>query len=219
VPSHTFIATWLAVVRAGAIPVAVEPDGFNISAKDIESKLTRRTRAVMPVHLYGSITGIGEIAELCRANGIHLIEDAAQAHGARLGSRFAGTFGIAGCFSFYPSKNLGAFGDAGAIVTPDHDLAARLRALRNYGSETRYVHDHAGINSRLDELQAAWLQVGLAGLFDRNARRNAIAAIYKEGLSGIDGLLPPVPGPEGSDVWHLYVVRTRQRDALQKHLA
>jgi dTDP-3-amino-3,4,6-trideoxy-alpha-D-glucose transaminase len=221
VPAHTFVATWLAVQRCGATPVPAEPEAGSMlaSADTIAACLGPRTRAVLAVPLYGSLLGMEAIVELCRAHGLPLIEDAAQAHGARSGVARAGGHGIAGCFSFYPSKNLGCLGDGGAVVTDDAAIDARLRSLRNYGSRARYVHEQAGINSRLDELQAALLRVRLPRVEGENARRRAIAARYLERLAGIDGLGLPVAGPPGSHVWHLFVVRTAARDALQAWLA
>jgi len=221
VPAHTFIATWLAIARCGATPVPVEPDEdtFLVTADGIASAMGPRTRAVIAVHLYGSTQGIDRIAALCRGKGVPLIEDAAQAHGARCADRQAGTHGTAGCFSFYPTKNLGAFGDAGAVVTDDARLADSVRVLRNYGSRQKYRHDEAGINSRLDEVQAALLRVRLRHLPEENLRRQQLAARYLEGLAGLDSVQLPQPGPRGSHVWHLFVVRSPRRDELQRFLA
>jgi len=220
VPSHTFVATWLAVTRTGATPVPAEPDGqtYMPVADAIEACVTTRTRAIIAVHLYGSVAGIEEIAAMCASRGIPLIEDAAQAHGALSSVARAGNHGIMGCFSFYPSKNLGAFGDGGAVVTNDPTVNSKLRALRNYGGVTRYAHELAGINTRLDELQAAFLRVQLTHLDARNARRKALATLYLQELHGIDDLQLPRPGEPGSHVWHLFVVQTNRRDALQQHL-
>jgi dTDP-3-amino-3,4,6-trideoxy-alpha-D-glucose transaminase len=221
VPAHTFIATWLAVARTGATPVPAEPDPATClaTAATIAARLTPRTRAVIAVPLYGSLQGIEAIAALCAERGIHLVEDAAQAHGAVAGGRKAGSFGRAGCFSFYPSKNLGAFGDGGAITTDDAALAAKLRSLRNYGSRARYEHEDSGTNSRLDELQAALLRVRLPALDAENARRRELAALYLRELAGIDGLQLPVAVDAGAHAWHLFVVQAAARDALQAHLA
>jgi dTDP-4-amino-4,6-dideoxygalactose transaminase len=220
VPAHTFVATWLAVTHCGATPVAVEPDPNSClaTAAGIEAALTPRTRAVVAVHLYGSIHGIDEIAALCRRRGIPLVEDAAQAHGARLGDVRAGSFGVAGCFSFYPSKNLGALGDGGAVVTNDDRLADAIRSLRNYGSREKYVHEDDGINSRLDELQAALLRVRLRCLEAENEGRRRIASIYSARLAGVAGLQLPWVGPPGSHVWHVYAVQCAFRDRLQQSL-
>lgn len=221
VPAHTFIATWLAVQQCGATPVAVEPaaGSFTIAAAEVAAAITQRTRAVMPVHLYGHAADPAALAALCEQHGLVLIEDAAQAHGARHDGRRLGSFGQMSGFSFYPGKNLGAFGDAGAVVTNDDALAAALRARRNYGSAARYVHDSLGTNSRLDELQAAWLSVRLARLDEHNQRRREVAAQYSAGLAGLPGLSLPSTRPGDEPVWHLYVLRTPQRQALQAWLA
>ena len=220
VPAHTFVATWIAVVRTGATPVAVEPadDGFLPTADAIAACIGPRTRAVIAVHLYGSVAGIDAIAALCAARGIALVEDAAQAHGAASGGIRAGAHGRLGCFSFYPGKNLGAYGDGGAVVTDDAALAMRLRALRNYGGLARYEHDEPGTNSRLDELQAAFLRVRLRRIDRDNARRAQLAQVYLDGLAGVPGLTLPAPGAPGSHAWHLFVVRSTCRDELQAHL-
>jgi dTDP-3-amino-3,4,6-trideoxy-alpha-D-glucose transaminase len=220
VPAHTFIASWLAVRLAGATPRPVEPapGAYTIDAAGVEAALTPRTRAVMPVHLYGTPADPAAIRAVCAARGLLLLEDAAQAHGARHRGEPVGAFGRAAGYSFYPGKNLGAFGDAGAIVTDDDALAAALRARRNYGSARRYQHDSEGVNSRLDELQAAFLRVRLARLDRHNALRRQQAARYAERLAGAPGLtLPPVAAGD-EPVWHLYVVRHRRRDALQAAL-
>lgn len=221
VPAHTFIATWLAVQRTGATPVAVEPDPRTClaSADAIAACLTPRTRAVIAVPLYGSLSGMEDIALLCRDRGVALVEDAAQAHGAVSAMGKAGGHGIAGCFSFYPSKNLGCLGDGGAVVTDDAALDARIRSLRNYGSREKYAHEDAGVNSRLDELQAALLRVRLPHVDAENARRRELAAIYLDRLAGIEGLQLPEPGADGSHAWHLFVVQATARDAMQAHLA
>ncbi|HEV8690023.1 MAG TPA: DegT/DnrJ/EryC1/StrS family aminotransferase [Ideonella sp.] len=220
VPAHTFIATWLAVRQCGAVPRPVEPAQglFNIDAKGVAAALTPATRAVMPVHLYGAPAEAAALEALCTARGLLLLEDAAQAHGARHQGRPVGGFGQLAGYSFYPGKNLGAFGDAGAVVTDDDTLAAALRARRNYGSASRYQHDSEGVNSRLDELQAAFLRVRLARLDAHNALRCAQAARYAERLAAAPGLaLPAVPAGD-EPVWHLFVVRHAQRDALQAAL-
>ena len=220
VPAHTFVATWIAVSRTGATPIAAEPDTRTCipDTNNIEACITPRTRAIIAVHLYGSVTGIEEIAALCAARKIALIEDAAQAHGARSSMARAGNHGVMGCFSFYPSKNLGAYGDGGAIVTNDSSLDATLRALRSYGSSKRYMHDIEGVNSRLDELQAAILRVQLHYLDNRNARRQALAGTYLRHLQSIDAVQLPHAGLPGSHVWHLFVVQADKRDVLQQHL-
>jgi dTDP-4-amino-4,6-dideoxygalactose transaminase len=220
VPSNTFIATWLAVTQAGARVVPVEPDSrtCNIDPQRIEAAITPRTRAIMPVHLYGQPADMDRINDIARRHGLRVIEDAAQAHGARYHGRRAGGLGDAAGFSFYPGKNLGALGDGGAITTNDGKLAATLRKLRNYGSEVKYHHDLAGHNSRLDELQSAVLRVKLKHLDTENAQRAALAASYLEALAQSPLQLPTVL--EGVEpVWHLFVVQTPNRDALQAHLA
>lgn len=220
VPAHTFIATWLAVMFAGARPVPVEPDErtCNIDAGRIESAITPRTRAIIAVHLYGQPADMDVIAEVGRRHGLKVIEDAAQSHGARYKGRRTGGLGDAAGFSFYPGKNLGALGDGGAVVTNDEALASRIHALRNYGGETKYRHDEPGFNSRLDELQAAFLRVKLQRLDDWNRRRRELAKRYIECLEGTGIGLPVVPDWAES-VWHLFVVRTQRRDALQRYLA
>lgn len=220
VPAHTFIATWLAVMFAGARSVPVEPDArtWNIDPTRIEAAITPRTRAILPVHLYGQPADMEAINEIARRYGLKVIEDAAQAHGARYRGRRAGGLGDAAGFSFYPGKNLGALGDGGAVVTNDAALAARIRALRNYGSEEKYRHDEPGFNSRLDELQAAFLRVKLRRLDEWNRRRGELAGLYMERLKDVDIGLPQVPA-WADPAWHLFVVRTPRRDALQRHLA
>jgi dTDP-4-amino-4,6-dideoxygalactose transaminase len=222
VPSHTYIATWLAVSYAGATPVPVEPDPrtYNLDPNRIADAITSRTKAIMPVHLYGQPADMDPICEVARKNGLKVIEDAAQSHGARYRGRRCGTLGDAAGFSFYPGKNLGAFTDAGAIVTEDAGLAASVRKLRNYGSVVKYDHEVKGFNSRLDELQAAFLRVKLQRLDEWNARRQRLAGVYLSQLSSHDSqlTLPFVPSWAES-VWHLFVVRHPQRDALQRHLS
>jgi dTDP-4-amino-4,6-dideoxygalactose transaminase len=219
VPAHTFVATWLGVTLAGAtpVPVAVREDTYNLDPARIEAAITPRTRAVMPVHLYGQPADMDAITAVARAHGLAVVEDAAQAHGALLGGRPAGGLGDAAAFSFYPGKNLGALGDGGAIVTGDEDLAARCRALRNYGSPRKYEHDVQGRNSRLDELQAALLRVKVKRLADWNARRRAVAAQYLDGLRDVPVTLPVVRD-DAEPVWHLFVIRHGDRDALQERL-
>jgi dTDP-4-amino-4,6-dideoxygalactose transaminase len=221
VPSNTFIATWLAVSQVGAAPVPVEPDPetHNVTAAGVEAALTARTKAIMPVHLYGQPADMDELAALGRDHGIPVIEDAAQAQGARLRGRRAGALADAAGFSFYPGKNLGALGDAGAITTDDDALADRVRLLRNYGSSRKYHHDVPGMNSRLDSLQAAFLRVKLRRLDEWNERRRAVAARYLELLDGVDDLVLPAVPDWAEPVWHLFVVRHPRRDELQERLA
>ncbi|RKP50854.1 DegT/DnrJ/EryC1/StrS family aminotransferase [Trinickia fusca] len=220
VPSNTFIATWLAVTHAGATPVPVEPDPstHNIDPARIAEAITPRTKAIMPVHLYGQSADMEPILALARERGLKVIEDAAQAQGARYHGRLAGSLGCAAAFSFYPGKNLGAFGDAGCVVTNDGALAKRVRELSNYGSSQKYHHDALGFNTRLDELQAAFLRVKLERCDEWNERRRAIAAHYMTRLKGADLILPNVL--DGAvPVWHLFVVRVQQRELVAKFLA
>jgi dTDP-4-amino-4,6-dideoxygalactose transaminase len=219
VPSNTYIATWLAVSQVGARPVPVEPDEatYNIDPARIEMAITRRTRAILPVHLYGQAADMRPIRAIAKRRGIKVLEDAAQAAGARYRGRRTGVLGDAGAFSFYPTKNLGAFGDAGAVVTNDAGLANRLRALRNYGSRRRYVNEVQGVNSRLDPLQAALLGPRLDVLDEWNARRARIAARYLEAFAGTS-LVLPATGEECEHTWHLFVVRHKRRNAFRAAL-
>lgn len=221
VPANTFIATWLAVAMAGArpVPVDADPGTMNIDLDLIEAAITPRTRAIMPVHLYGATVAFAKLRELAARHGLMLIEDAAQAQGATDGGLRTGALGDAAGFSFYPGKNLGAFGDAGAVVTNDADLADRMRMLSNYGSRVKYDHELAGGNSRLDPLQAAFLRVKLKHLDDWNARRRAIAEVYTQRLAGNGDLTLPTVAAGTGPVWHLYVVRHPARETLQKALA
>ena len=220
VPSNTYIATWLAVTHVGALPVPVEPlsDGFNIDPALIQQAITPRTRAIMPVHLYGQPAEMDGILAVAKANGLKVIEDGAQAHGARYHGQRLGGHGDAVAWSFYPGKNLGCLGDGGAITTNDAALAERLRELRNYGSKVKYHNDIVGYNSRLDELQAALLRVKLKTLDGNNQRRAAIARQYMTGLAGFDIGLPQTV--DGSDsAWHVFVIRHPQRESLARLLA
>jgi dTDP-4-amino-4,6-dideoxygalactose transaminase len=220
VPSNTYIATWLAVSQAGAIPVPVEPDSrtFNLDPGRIEVEITPRTKAIMPVHLYGQPADMDPINDVARKHGLKVIEDNAQAQGACYKGGRTGSLGDAAGNSFYPSKNLGAFGEAGAVTTNDGVLADKVRSLRNYGSKKKYHNDVKGYNSRLDELQAAFLQVKLKRLDEWNERRRTLATRYLTGLRGVPGLtLPFVPG-WAEPVWHLFVVRHPRRDVLQQRL-
>jgi dTDP-4-amino-4,6-dideoxygalactose transaminase len=219
VPSNTYIATWLAPSQVGARPVPVEPveATYNIDPARIEAAITPRTRAIIPVHLYGQAADMAPIREIAARRGIRVLEDAAQAAGARYRGKRVGALGDAGAFSFYPGKNLGAFGDGGAVVTDDEALAQRLRALRNYGSRVKYHNEVKGYNSRLDELQAALLHARLPTLDAWNERRARIAARYLERLRATDLTLPVVA--EGVEhIWHLFVVRSRKRDAFKAEL-
>jgi dTDP-4-amino-4,6-dideoxygalactose transaminase len=221
VPGHTFIATWLAVSAAGAVPVAVDVDerAGNLDPTRLGAAMTPRTAAVVPVHLHGQPAAMTEITAFARRHRLAVFEDAAQAHGACLHGRRAGSLGDGAAFSFYPTKNLGALGDAGAVTTDDAALAERVRRLRNYGSAVKYHHDEPGTNSRLDELQAAFLSVKLRHLDAWNERRRSVAAAYHEALAGVAGLARPAVLDGAEPVWHLYAVRHRRRDALQRALA
>ena len=217
VPAHTFIATWLAVSQTGATPVAVEPDPgtFVITAEAAAAAITPRTAAIVPVHLYGQTADMDALAALATRHHLFLLEDAAQAHGARCRGRRTGGLGSAGAFSFYPGKNLGAYGDGGAITCDDPALAERLRRLRNYGSSRKYHHEEPGVNSRLDEVQAALLRVRLGHLDAWNARRAAVAARYCAELAGWgERLILPAVAGWAEPVWHLFVVRHPERDRL-----
>ena len=220
VPSNTYIATWLAVSYAGATPVPVEPhpDTFNIDPAQIEAAITSRTKAIMPVHLYGQPADMDPIMELARKHGLKVIEDNAQSQGAYYKGRRTGSLGDAAGHSFYPGKNLGALGDAGAITTNDASLAERVRSLRNYGSKKKYYNECKGYNSRLDELQAAFLRVKLSKLDEWNERRRAVAARYLAGFAGAPGLTLPLVPAWAKPVWHLFVVRHSNRDAMQQGL-
>lgn len=220
VPSNTYIATWLAVSAVGATPVPVEPDPatHNIDPARIEAAITPRTRVLLPVHLYGQPADMDRVLEIARAHGLAVVEDAAQAHGARYKGRRIGAHGDIVCWSFYPGKNLGALGDAGAVTTDNADLADRIAMLRNYGSRQKYVNEEQGVNSRLDPVQAAVLRVKLKVLDDWTERRREIAAAYARGLADSGLTLPHVPD-WADPAWHLYVVRSPARGTLQQRLA
>jgi dTDP-4-amino-4,6-dideoxygalactose transaminase len=220
VPSNTYIATWLAVSQCGALPVPVEPDErtFNIDPACVEAAITVRTRAILPVHLYGQPADMDAINSLAKKHGLMVIEDAAQAHGARYRGRRVGALGDSAGFSFYPGKNLGALGDAGAVTTDDDALADKVRVLRNYGSRVKYQNETRGFNSRLDELHAALLRVKLARLDKWNESRRAKAATYLRELA-LTGLRLPAFADWAEPVWHVFAVRSPHRDALQRHLA
>ncbi len=219
VPSNTYIATWLAVSAVGATPVPVEPDAatHNIHPSLIAAAISPRTRVILPVHLYGQPADLDPIIALARAHGLAVVEDAAQAHGARYKGKRIGAHGDIVCWSFYPGKNLGALGDGGAITTDNPLLAERIALLRNYGSRQKYVNEEQGANSRLDPLQAAVLRAKLTYLDEWTARRRAIARCYDEALLESGLTLPHVPQWADS-VWHLYVVRSAARDRLQARL-
>lgn len=218
VPSHTFVATWLAVSRVGATPVPVEPGcDYNMDPSRISQLINARTRAVIPVHLYGSPAPMDAVREIAEENGLKIVEDAAQAHGARYRGASVGALSDAAAFSFYPGKNLGALGDGGAVVTNNSELAGKISQLGNYGSREKYHHQLAGCNSRLDELQAALLLAKLPLLESWNDRRRRIAGIYLDGLVNTGLVLPVVP-IDCTPVWHLFVVQTENREHLQGEL-
>lgn len=220
VPSNTYIATALAVSYTGAIPVFAEPDShtYNIDPVNIKRAITSRTRAIIPVHLYGQACQMDEIMAIAQEHGLFVVEDNAQAHGAAFNNKLTGSFGDVNGVSFYPGKNLGALGDAGAVTTNSEELVRKVMALRNYGSHVKYQNDIIGHNMRLDELQAALLSVKLSYLPQWTQQRQQIASWYTEELSGTEDLVLPYTHPSASHVFHLYVVRTSKRDALQKYL-
>ena len=220
VPANTFIATALAVSYVGATPVFVEPEirTFNIDCKRIEKCITNKTKAIIPVHLYGQPCDMDRVLEIAKKHGLKVIEDCAQAHGATYNGKKVGSFGDAAGFSFYPGKNLGALGDGGAVVTNNEALATRIRALSNYGSDYKYHHIYKGNNSRLDELQAAFLSVKLSCLERMNSERRRIATMYSEGIKNTKISIPYVL-PECVPVWHIYGVRCNDRDSLEQYLS
>lgn len=220
IPANTYIASILAVLQADLIPVLVEPDleTYNLDPNTVEKAITSKTKAILPVHLYGQLAPMSEINTLAKKNNLLVIEDAAQSHGAVLYSQKSGNWGNAAAFSFYPGKNLGALGDAGAITTNDDALAKMIFAIRNYGSEKKYVHDYIGINSRLDELQAAFLSVKLPNLDTENAVRKKIAERYLAEIKNDKIKLPFFDGTQ-NHVFHLFVIRTANREGLQEYLS
>ena len=220
VPSNTYIATWLAVSAVGATPVPAEPDPrtHNIDPQAVAAAITPRTKAIMPVHLYGQPADMAPIMALAEKHALAVIEDVAQAQGALYDNRRTGALGHVGAFSFFPTKNLGATGDAGGVVTDDPRIADRIRVLRNYGSRRKYVNETRGVNSRLDELQAAILRVKLKHLDAWNGRRRQAAARYTQALAGTPGLELPFVPAWADPVWHLYVVTTAQRRRLTEAL-
>ncbi len=220
VPSNTYIASWLAVSYVGATPVAVEPriDTYNINPELIEAKITSRTKAIMPVHLYGQCCEMDAIMMIAKKHNLAVVEDNAQSQGATYNGKLTGSFGDINGTSFYPGKNLGAYGDAGAITTNIAELAQRAMVIRNYGSQKKYYNEEQGINSRLDEVQAGFLSIKLKHLANWNAERNLIAANYLKQLAGTTDLHLPVIAAGATSVFHLFVVRTSKRDALQQYL-
>lgn len=225
VPANTYIASILAITENRLIPVLVEPDRatYNLCPRKTEAAITAKTRAILPVHLYGQLADMPALLDIAQRHNLLVLEDSAQAHGASIDGRRAGSWGDASGFSFYPGKNLGALGDAGAIITSDDELAQSLRALRNYGSHEKYKNLYQGVNSRLDEIQAAILSVKLKYLDEQTAQRRQIAQIYQDGINNPAIMLPLTavisPLSLESHVWHLFVVRCEQRKALQQHLA
>lgn len=219
VPANTYIASVLGITENGAIPAFVEPDQYyNIDPNKIEQAITPKTKAIMVVHLYGQACRMDKIMDIAKRHNLPVIEDCAQSHGATFNGRKTGTFGAITCFSFFPTKNMGAFGDAGAIATNDEKLAQKIRALRNYGSEKKYYNKYQGVNSRMDEIQAALLRVKLRYIDEITAERCSIAEAYLAGIKNPEIILPQIA--EGAThVWHLFVVRTEKRDELQKYLA
>lgn len=219
--AHTAVATVAAIELAGARPVLVDigPGRYTMDPQAMQKAITPRTRAVLPVHLYGAPSDLAPILAIAREQGLRVIEDACQAHGARYGARAVGAWGDLGCFSFYPSKNLGAYGDGGMVVTGDAELAERTKLIRTYGWAERDKSVLRGLNSRLDELHAAMLRVRLTQLEKGNERRRALAALYEGELAGIPDLELPVEPPDTRHVYHLYVVRTPRRDELRRFLA
>jgi dTDP-4-amino-4,6-dideoxygalactose transaminase len=219
-PANTFIATAEAVSRIGAVPVVVDCDDERllIDPEQVAAAITGRTQAVVAVHLFGQLAPMERLAEICTAAGVPLVEDAAQSQGARLAGRGAGGLGTVAATSFYPGKNLGAAGDAGAVTTDEVRIAAEVRRLRNHGSSTRYVHDVVGMNSRLDTVQAVYLRAKLDRLEKWNDLRVRAAARYDSLLAGVSGVRRPLPGADGQHVWHLYVVRVAERDRVLAEL-
>ena len=218
VPSNTYIATILAILNAGLKPVLVEPDirTYNIDPRLIAEKITRNTVAIMVVHLYGKVCEMEPIMDIAKKNNLRLIEDCAQAHGARYRSRKAGTFGDCAAFSYYPTKNLGAFGDAGAVLTDDENIARKIQMLRNYGSLRKYYNDVVGFNSRLDEIQAGFLSVKLKRLDDINQHKRELAKLYMDNLK--DDFIKPVVNEDYFDVYHIFTIRHPERNTIREYL-
>lgn len=219
VPANTYIASVMGITENGATPVFVEPDAFHcIDAARIESAVTDRTKAILPVHLYGQACDMDAICAIAEKHGLYVIEDCAQSHGARWNGKLTGSFGTIGCFSFYPTKPCGALGDGGAMVTSDPELAQKLRMMRNYGSARKYVNEFSGVNSRLDEVQAALLQVSLNHLEEGNSYRKAVADRYLKEIHS-DAVRLPQTRPGGDNVYHVFPILCEDRDGMQQHLA
>ena len=218
VPANTYIASVLAITENKATPIFVEPDEYyNIDPKKIGKAITTRTKAIMPVHLYGQVCQMDYITEIAEKHNLYVIEDCAQSHGAQYDGRTCGSFGDIGCFSFYPTKNLGAFGDAGAIITDNSVITKKIQMLRNYGSKIKYYNDIEGVNSRLDEIQAALLRVKLSHFEELTEERKSIAEAYLQGIHN-EKIILPKTATEAEHVYHLFVVRTEERDGLQNYL-
>ncbi|MCR5441022.1 MAG: DegT/DnrJ/EryC1/StrS family aminotransferase [Lachnospiraceae bacterium] len=218
VQGNTYIASVMGISINGATPVFVEPDEHHqIDVGKIEEAITDKTKAVMVVHLYGHICDMDKVTQICKKHDLKLVEDCAQAHGAKWNGKLAGTFGDAGCFSFYPSKNIGAFGDAGAVISPDPELIRRIKVLRNYGSGKRYYNEVVGVNSRLDEMQAALLRVRMKYIDEITEERRKIASVYNSKIVN-PGIIKPVQQEGGYEVYHQYVIRSERRDELIEYL-
>ena len=219
VPTNTYIATVLAVTENGAVPILVEPDEYyNINASCIEEKITNKTKAIIAVHLYGQAANMNAIKEIADKHQLYLLEDCAQSHGAAFDGQITGTFGVMGCFSFYPTKNLGAFGDAGAIVTNNKELADKIKMLRNYGSRTKYYNEITGVNSRLDEIQAALLSIKLSHIQEMTEERLDMVRYFEENIDN-SVIVKPKTRNKADHVYHQYVIRCGHRDELQKYLS
>ena len=220
VPANTYIASILAISQSGCVPVLVEPDirTYNIDPTKIEEKVTQKTKAIMVVHLYGQIAPMKKITQIAQKYNLKVIEDAAQAHGALYGNLCSGNLGDAAAFSFYPGKNLGCMGDGGAVVTSDEELYIKVKMLANYGSRVKYQHEYQGVNSRLDEIQAAILTVKLKKLDEDNEKRRLVATRYRQEIKNSQIVLPMVEREEGH-VWHIFAIRTQERRRLQAYLA
>jgi len=220
-PSFTFFATAGVVSRLGATPVFIDidPETFNITGALVEAAITPRTKAIIPVHLFGQMADMDPILQLARRRGIPVIEDACQAHGALYQGKKAGSLGVAGCFSFYPGKNLGAFGEAGAVVTHDATLSAKLQVLRDHGQARKYFHSDIGWNARMDGIQGAVLRVKLKYLESSNQQRRAHASLYNELLSATEQVITPFTAPDNQHIYHIYAVRVRERDRLLQAMA
>lgn len=221
VASNAYIACWLAIAATGAtiVPAEPDPDTHNLDPRTVEEALSPRTAAIMPVHLFGQACDMQPLLRLAERRGLFIVEDNAQAHGARCAGNLTGSMGHVNATSFYPTKNLGALGDGGALTTGSDALARFARTYRNYGSEQKYYNEYAGLNSRLDEMQAAVLRIKLKHLADWNRRREQLAMLYLEGLKGVEDLQLPLIAPDCTHVWHIFVVQCDRRDALQAHLA